>query len=522
MKILIHNGKIWTGENSFVHCLGFNNDTGEITFTGFLLSGKKFEYDLLIDLKGKVVIPSFFDGHTHLRKGSEMKNEINLKNLSTPNEINEKIKSYLSEHSVKWLTGGYFTESDFKGNFKIDKTFLDEVSLNIPIFLSRIDLHSAIINSKAIELSGLKSKITEFSKDEIIVNDKGEMTGEVKERAMDYMLGIIPKVAPDTLAGYINDEIKYMNSLGITHLTDISLPEDLEAYKILFEKYSPNIFINSSLPFENFKDIQKLKSPFEGFEKYIQFGSFKAFYDGSLSSQSAYFKKNYKNQEHNGLRTEFVNSGEFEKIGLEIDKSGGQLLVHAIGDLAIKEVLDFVENLNAKNGEWDRRFRIEHAQHIDKNDIKRFQTLGVIASVQPAHLYVDEAVAEKYLDDTSTLHSYKQISDDNKSKLVFGTDFPVASENPFETIYEAMSRKTKLHPEGFNMNYALDLINCLQAYTINNSYAAFQENNFGILKKGFQANFIVLNNDIFKAKINEIKDIKVEKTFYKGKLIYEK
>jgi hypothetical protein len=521
MKILLHNGKIWTGGNSFVHCLGFDSISGKITFTGFLLSGKKLEYDLLIDLKGKVVLPSFFEGHCHLRRGSEMKNEINLKGLSYESEIKEKLQEYIAGKKDGWVTGGYFTESDFAQNFIIDRYFIDDAAPDIPVYLSRIDLHSAVINSKAIELSGIKNKLNDFSKDEIILDAKGEMTGEIKERAMEFVYNAIPKVSPEVLAGYVIDEIKYMNSLGITHVTDITLPEDLDAYRILFEKYSPEIFINSVLPFESFNEFHKLKFPLEKFGDKIQFCSFKAFYDGSLSSQSAYFKDNYKNSENCGSVTEIVKSGDFERIGMEIDEAGYQILVHAIGDRAVKETLDFAEKLVTKHGRPDRRFRIEHCQHILPEDIKRFAELNVIASVQPAHLYVDAAVAEEKLNDTSTLHSYKKILAE-KGILIFGTDFPVAPENPFETIYYAMSRKTAAYPDGFNKPLSLDLVSCLTAYTANNAYAAFQDSKFGKLEKGYEANFIVLDNDIFKAKINEIKDTKVEKTFYKGKLIYER
>ena len=521
MKILIHNGKIWTGGNSFVHCLGFDSITGKIIYTGFLLSGKKLEYDLLIDLKGKVVLPAFFEGHCHLRRGSEMKNEIIIKGLRTENEIKEKIKKYTAEKSPDWVTGGYFTESDFIEDFKIDRHFLDEVESDAPVCLSRIDLHSAVINSKAIELTGIKNKINEFTSDEIIRDSKGEMTGEIKERAMDFVYNAIPKASSDKVAGFVNDEIKFMNSLGITYITDITLPEDLEAYNILFEKYSPEVFINSVLPFESYKEFFRLKFPLEKFADKIRFGGFKAFYDGSLSSETAYFRDNYKNSESYGSKTELVKSGDFERIGKQIDKDGYQILVHAIGDEAIKETLDFAEELNTVNGNRDRRFRIEHCQHISENDVKRFSELNVIASVQPAHLEVDATTATAKLNDTSTLHSYKKVLDE-KGKIIFGTDFPVASENPFENIYYAVSRKTSAYPDGFNTSLAIDIADCLKAYTENNAYAAYMENKTGKLAVGYQADFIILNNDIFKAKINEIKDTKVEKTFYKGKLIYER
>jgi len=193
--------------------------------------------------------------------------------------------------------------------------------------------------------------------------------------------------------------------------------------------------------------------------------------------------------------------------------------VHAIGDKAVSELLDFNEELIRANGNRERRFRIEHAQHIKKSDLKRFEDLNIVTSVQPSHLYVDAKVASQVLNNPGTTHIYKKLMDLCVT-VNFGTDFPVAGENPFDTIYYAMTREANGFPAGFNKEYSMDLVNCLNAYTINNAYASFQEKEKGSFEAGKCADLIVLDRDLFSVSAKEIKESKVLETYLNGKRVY--
>ena len=228
---------------------------------------------------------------------------------------------------------------------------------------------------------------------------------------------------------------------------------------------------------------------------------------------------NYKNADHNGIKTEFVNSGEFEKMAFEIDKAGLQISVHAIGDKAVTELLDLNENLIRKNGIRDRRFRIEHAQHIIESDFRRFKDLDVIASVQPSHLFSDAKTASEILEDYSSEHNYKKLFDFG-AKVCFGTDFPIVGESPFETIYYAMTRKGQGYKNGFITENSISLNDCLEAYTINNAYATYEETERGSLEAGKAADMIVMENDLFEMTGDEIKNAKVCETYFEGKKVY--
>lgn len=519
MKTLLTKSKIWTGNGSFLNAIGFNSKTGKINFIGSESAVNVKEYDEVIDTNGKLILPAFYEGHCHLIKGSIVKKELNLRTAATKNDFVNIIGKYASELKPgKWIQGGYFTESEFTENFCVDRYLLDEICLDIPVLIQRIDIHSAIVNSKAIEIAGLESTVSKFGTDEIISDEKGNLTGEIKERAMFYAIDKIPPLTLSEIASAVEDEIRYLHSLGIASVTDITYPDDLKVYNMLKNENKLNIRINSCLPFENFYEFVNLTKEFT-FTENIKFNSFKAYYDGSLSSESAYFFDNYRGKNHCGTKSFFVTSGDFDKIGLDIDKNGKQMIIHAIGDRAISEVLDFTEKLNSINGKRNRRLRIEHLQHINPKDYNRLNELEIIMSVQPSHLYVDGKIANEKLNNPEYTHNYKPVVNSG-GKIIFGTDFPVANESPFETIYYAMTRSVKDIPGGFHRQYALDIKTCISAYTENNAYACFEENISGKLKEGFLANVIILENDLFEIPADEIKEAKVSSTYMYGQRVF--
>ncbi len=522
-KTLLYNTKVFPENGTFAEAIGFDSVTGKIIYVGNNSGCNKKDYDECIDLKGKLVLPAFSDGHCHFYKGSVMKKELNLIFASKKSDFINSINDYISTlKSGKWIHGGYFSEANFTESFRVTKDFLDSINSEIPMLINRNDLHSAILNSKAIEITGIKSKLEEFGTEEISVDEKGELTGEVKERAFYYVLNQIPTLSIEEKSSAVYDEIKYLHSLGLTSLTDITLPEDLDVYKHLINNNKLNIKINSALPFEEFSRFTVYKNDEVLKNGKIKFGTFKAFYDGSLGSESALFFKNYKGTNYSGLRTDFVNSGEFERLAFEIDKAGYQLMVHAIGDKAVSELLDIAGKIESLNGKRNRRFRMEHCQHIRPDDFEKFIKYGVIASVQPAHLYLDAKTALEKVEDIETTHNYKYLIDSGV-KVCFGTDFPVAAENPLETIYYATTREAIGFENGFFPENKIDLTTAINCYTINNSFARFEEKINGSIALNKEADIIVLDTDLFEDfSPSKLKETKIEFTFLDGIKVYEK
>ena len=519
MKTLLINGKAWLYRKYFAEAVGFDSETGKIDFAGSNAEAvdRSPDYDEMIDVKGKLIMPAFMDGHCHLIKGALVNKELNLRDVRTRSEFAERVKKYSTENDG-WIEGGYFSESNFDGKFVIDRDMLDEMCPDVPLFISRFDLHSAILNSKAIEQIGLENKKGEFSGEDLVTDNNGRLTGEVKEGARNFVWMNAPKKTTEEIANDLKDQVAKLNSLGITAVSDITLPEDLDAIDHLLNRNELDLYIDSRLPFREIENMQGYKDRFKRYGERIKFMSLKAFYDGSLTSETAYFHDNYNGREHSGSVTEFVSSGDFVKYGDMIDMNGYRMSVHAIGDKAVTELLDYNEHLVKDLGVKDRRFRIEHAQHIRKDDLDRFKKYNVIASVQPWHMFSDAKTAVEKLKHPETTHMYKLLYDMGVN-VCFGTDFPVVGESPFVNMYYAMTRHVEGSDDAFYGEYRMPLEDCLTCYTINNAYASGEENSRGSLREGKIADVIVLD-DLFAMTPEEIKGAKVEMTFKNGARVY--
>jgi len=266
MKTLITNGKIYTGSNTFHSSIGFDSDTFKIIYTGN--SPDKSNFDKIIDIKGKLVLPAFTDAHVHLFKGSQVNSEINLRNAVSYEDVKNTFSEYLKNITKDtWISGGYFAETNFKDGFKIDKALLDELAPDNPVIIPRFDHHSGIANSKALEISEIERHKNEFNPDELIVEKNGKLTGEVKERALYYILSKIPQKSLSEKAKDLRKLISEMHSFGITSVGDITLPADLDVYEECLKSGDLGLNLNCILPFEEFKNIDSYKKRFENFKE---------------------------------------------------------------------------------------------------------------------------------------------------------------------------------------------------------------------------------------------------------------
>ena len=308
-----------------------------------------------------------------------------------------------------------------------------------------------------------------------------------------------------------------LHSYGITSVSDITLPEDIDVYLELSRMNKLDLRINSYIPFIEYDRLGEYLNITKKINSDLfTINGFKAFWDGALGSETALFSLNYKNRDHNGYKTELVESGKIYEYAEEIDKAGYQMIIHAIGDKAVTEVLDLFASLpNTKK----LRHRIEHAQHIKSADLNRFGKYGIIASVQPIHLKYDAGtVFEKLPGElVSNTHNYIHINK-NGGLFNFGTDFPIVGANPFENIRLAVTRNTGNGE--FTPEHKIPLHECIKAYTINNAFSNHNENAVGSITKGKAADFVIMNTDIFEIDPNEISEAKVYETYLYGKKVY--
>jgi predicted amidohydrolase YtcJ len=342
---------------------------------------------------------------------------------------------------------------------------------------------------------------------------------------MNIVQNIIPKPSNEEYERALNAALEVAKENGVTSIHDITMQNDLKLYQKFEKENKLTCRIYSILPIDVYKNLIDIGIQFGYGSDKLKVGSLKAFADGSLGSTTALFFEPYEGEPLNsGLAMEIVTNGKLREWSLEADKNNIQLSIHAIGDKANSIILDLYQEIKNKNSGWDRRFRIEHAQHVLSNDIERFANIGVIASVQPYHAIDDGRWAEKRIGKqrVKDMFPFKSILIAGV-KMCFGSDWNVAPMNPLAGIYSAVTRRTldDKNPDGWTPEQNISVEDAIKCYTINGAYAAFEEHIKGSIEKGKLADFLILSNDILKIDPVKIKDVKVEMTVYDGEIIYE-
>jgi len=313
---------------------------------------------------------------------------------------------------------------------------------------------------------------------------------------------------------------------GVTSIQDISSIADVEIYKKLKASGELTARFFCRFPIATTEQFIAQGIRVRTGDEWVRLGSLKAFADGSLGSTTALFFEPFINDPTtHGLPSDIVLDGRLEKWALAADRAGLQLSIHAIGDSANSLMLDLFERIIAQNPSWDRRFRIEHAQHIHPKDFARFARLDVIASVQPYHAIDDGRWAEGRIgyERCKTTYPFKTFLD-NKVMVTFGSDWTVAPLNPLLGIYAAVTRRTLegANPNGWFPEQKISVEQAIRAYTIDNAYGAFEENEKGSIEVGKLADLVVLSDDILKIDPVKIEKTQVEMTVLGGRVVYEK
>lgn len=481
----------------------------------------------VIDLKGKLLLPGFIDNHTHFSSGGFQLQNVDLRNARSEQEFALMIRERAEKFPTRWISGGDWDHDNWPGGNLPTKESIDKYSPNTPVFVNRYDGHMALANTVAMKLAGV-TKETADPPGGTIVRDQrtGEPTGILKDEAMRYVYKIMPDPSSDELLDAIRLALAEARKLGVTSIQDISSFSDLRAYQTLEAKGELTARLYCRLPISQWEQLAKAGTRVPFGNEWVRTGSLKAFADGSLGSSTALFFEPFTSDPTTkGLASDILIDGRLERWSLDADKAHLQLSIHAIGDSANSRILDLFERAVKENPLWDRRFRIEHAQHIHPKDFKRFAELGVIASVQPYHAIDDGRWAEKRIghERCKTTYPFRTFLD-NKVRLCFGSDWTVAPLNPLLGIYAAVTRRTLdgANPGGWFPEQKISVVEAIEAYTINNAYAAFEENEKGSITVGKLADLVVLSEDIISIDPTTIENVRVDLTVVGGKIVYEK
>lgn len=525
------NGKIYTVNESQPYAEAVIVEGNKIIFVGSTRQARK-QIDAsteIIDLEGKLMLPGFNDSHLHFTSGGSYLLGINLRPALSKEEFVEIIQSYILKRSLPvstWITGGRWDHELWMDKSLPTKELIDDFTKETPVFVSRIDGHVGLANSKALELAGITKDTPDPEGGLIERNpETGEPTGILKDNAMDLVFKVIPPTSLDENVEAALRALEEARKLGITSVHDITQPDEFEAYKKILSDGQLTCRIYCIWPIDRYEDIVRAGVTAGNEDGLIKRGGLKGYADGSLGASTAWFFEPYVSDPSNyGLAIDIVTNSMLEKWAIDADRNRLQLCIHAIGDKANAYVLDMYAKIKNINSPWDRRFRIEHAQHLRKEDIKRFTEIGVVASVQPYHCIDDGVWAEKRIgpERIKTTHSYKSLLKSG-AVVAFGTDWPVAPLNPIFGIYAAVTRQTVdgKNPGGWIPEEKISVEDAIRCYTINSAFASYEEKIKGSIEVGKLADFVVLSEDILTIDPVKIKDVVVEMTVFDGEIIYE-
>ncbi len=515
--LIVKNATIYTINEQFVKASILVVSNGKFIAVGGNELLKKYQSNEIIDAKGQFVYPGFIDAHCHFTGYALDQYKLNLYGTSSFKDMLEKIVGYSKTNKRQWIEGRMWSETNWKDAAEITKKELDILFPNQPVFLLRIDAHAALVNQKALDIAGI-TKDTKVEGGEIQVRNN-ELTGLLFDHAIDLVKPTIPKVDETTAIEYYQKTEQEFFENGITSFVDCMVENNW--WKWMQKAYlDKKLSINSTLFLTNTKE----NSDDILYQKFKQLSNckvagFKIFADGALGSRGAYLLQEYTDQHnHRGyLRTSI---SAIDSLSKKLIKTNYQLAVHAIGDGANHEVLTiFSKYLKQKN---DRRWRIEHAQVVDLNDVHLFGDYSIIPSVQPTHAISDMVWAKDRIGESriKNAYAYNALLKQN-NWMPLGTDFPVEELNPLNTFCAAVFRKNEAQKptNGFQFENALTRQEALKGMTLWAAKSVFKEKEVGSIEVGKQADFVILKTDLMKADISEIYQAKVERVYLNGRRV---
>jgi hypothetical protein len=527
------------------------------------------------------IFPGINDAHVHLGSAGSTKLNVDLTGVKSLAEMLAKIQTFATDAPAgHWLTGGNWDHTLWASKILPTRQDLDKVAGDHPIFLGRIDGHIAIANTAALKAAAITGKTVPPQGGAIDLDANGEPTGILRESAQGLIEKVIPPPSHDERRR--GDQLAIADALahGVTSVQDFSDWEDFLVYEELEKEGKLNLRITEWLPFKApLPDLIRMRNHHDASDPMLHTGFLKGFMDGSLGSRTAALNAPYADDPGNTGLPQYTQD-QLNQMSVERAQFGFQLGFHAIGDKATAMALNaftlaqqsqnqmLPEKLAAQMGGcrpasqyqvWDEKFpcpkgtslskspanspsqcklkdgspcypnlaglpprnRIEHAQVVDPADIPRFKQLGVIASMQPSHLLTDMNWAEARLGPQRAAYSYAwKAFLDAGVPLAFGTDYPVEPITPFRGLYAAVTRMNEAGTKTYFPENKLTRGQALYAYTQGSAYAEFAEKHKGKLSPGYDADFIIVDRDLYKVAALALLHTAVLETFVAGKEVY--
>lgn len=531
--VIVHNGKVWTGDSKQPEAQAVAVWRDRILKVGSdadvkLLAGANTK---LIDLRGGRLVPGFYDSHLHFLGGGRSLSLIDLKDAKDEAEFGTRLREFdKNTPRGRWIVGGLWDhDHTFKGQLPTAAT-IDKYVKDRPVFIRRYDGHMGLANTAAMKLAGITATTRDPNGGVIERLPDGKTpSGILKDNAMSLVNALIPEPDEEEIREAVQAAMRATAQVGITSAQDMD-GNPAETRRKLFRVYQQlardgklTCRLDLRWPIGEHKELANTGTTANFGNDWLQIGGLKGFMDGSLGSSTAkMFEPYVTNDKVTGVYV--TEPDTMRAMVRSADAAGLNVCIHAIGDQANAVLLDIYATVAKQNGIRDRRFRIEHVQHLRPEDYKRFKELTVIASMQPFHVIDDGRWAEGRIGAKrcESSYAYRSLLDAG-AKLAFGSDWPVAPLNPLLGIDAAVNRRTLdgKHPKGWFPAQRITVEEAVTAYTLGSAYAAFQEADRGTITAGKLADFVLLSRDIFAAaERDNIATTTVLLTIAGGKVVY--
>ncbi len=477
----------------------------------------------VVDAAGALVTPGFIDSHVHFVSAGFGLASVQLRDASTPEEFKRRIKAFAATVPAgTWITGGDWDHTLWGGELPRHE-WVDSVTPNNPVWISRLDGHMALANNLAMDAASVTRGTADVSGGTIVRDATGNPTGIFKDNAQSYIDKAQPAYSDEMGDRALSAAMHFVAERGVTSVVNMGTFQDLATFERAHRAGTMITRIYAVTPIAQWQRLRDTVDLRGRGDEWLRIGGVKGFVDGSLGSHTAaMFAPFTDSPKDSGFLVETEKDLYDWTSGA--DRAGLQVIVHAIGDRAINTQLNIFERVASEDGPRDRRFRIEHAQHLSAGDVPRFSSLGVIPSMQPYHAIDDGRWAEQVIgsERAKLTYAFRSLRDSG-ARLAFGSDWSVAPPTPLLGIHAAVTRQTldERNPNGWIPEQKISVEDALKAYTINGAYASFEESVKGSIERGKLADIVILDHDITRVAPQNIADAKVMTTIVGGRVIFE-
>ncbi|HEX5817973.1 MAG TPA: amidohydrolase [Gemmatimonadales bacterium] len=523
---LVAYGRVWTGDSAAPWAQAVATRGERIVYVGDSTGAARLVGERTRVVAGAFVAPGFGDAHVHFTDGGFQLQSVDLRPAQSKEEFIRRLGAYAKTRKPgEWILGGDWDHESWEGAPLPERSWIDSITPDNPVFVNRLDGHMALANSAALRLAGVSAETRDISGGVIVRDLAGVPTGILKDEAQVPVYNVMPPPTPEQMDSALVRASRWAASKGVTSVGSVSAGWDqVAALRRAHAAGRLGTRVSTYVPLSEWRAAAETLRVHGAGDEVLRVAGVKAYVDGSLGSTTALLERPYLDDPGStGLLTTPRDSLA-SWVG-RADSAGLQVAVHAIGDRANRIVLDIFDSVATAHGARDRRFRVEHAQHLRPADIARFGALGVIASMQPYHIADDGRWAWKRIGPelTRTTYPFRSLLDSG-ARLALGSDWTVAPIDPLLGLKAAITRQTLdgKNPGGWVPEEKISLDEALRAYTAGEAFANFGDEARGVLKVGRLADIVVLDQDLSAIPAETIDQVQVLATIMNGRVVFDR